>query len=207
MRRWPWGATPRGTGTPTLVPLSSSVSPSETDEPGRGRGGALVIAGSPEGAGAEVLGREAADLVEAGESALSHGRVITAEWSGNASDAAAGRIDFLGRRTRIGGEVAAAAVPVLMDYAQELRMAQAQYAAGAAEAAAGEAALETALELEAFFEPKGEATVLPEALNLRLGEREKAQAHEQISAGQHEMTAAVARRNGPTLRQPGGSRR
>lgn len=146
-----------------------------------------MIAGSPEGveAAADDVARAAASLVEAGVSVAAHGRAATAQWVGDTSDAARTVLDRLGARTVIGGEDLADAVPALREYAAELRVAQEQYAAGAAAAGAGRVALGDAVAREAAAVRGGvdAAGAAMAAVGARAG----------IAAAQHEMTAAVAR--------------
>lgn len=146
-----------------------------------------MIAGSPEGveAAAWALRGHGTGLREAGVSLGAHGRAITSAWSGNASDAAYERFAFLASRTVIGGEVALDAVPVLFEFAGELRAAQQLYEAGAAAAGTAEGAVRAADQAAAAAAAGGLVDVA--------GERAGASARAELSAAHHEMTAAVAR--------------
>ena len=130
-------------------------------------------------AAADELARAAAAMTEAGDSIGSHGRAVTANWTGTASEAGLERISFLGRRTRSGGEVMADMAPVLRDYAQELRQAQAAHAAGQQQLEAGQAAL---ARLDTAGQPASES-----ARQARDG------AGRTVAAGRADMAAAVTR--------------
>ena len=91
-------------------------------------------------AAADDLARAASWLDEAGQSVGSHGRQVTANWSGSASEAALAHITDLSRRADSGAATMQAAAPVLREYAQQLRAAQRAFAAGEARAEAGRAA-------------------------------------------------------------------
>ncbi len=98
-----------------------------------------MIGGSPgvvEDA-AEDLARAGGRLAEVGEVIRAHGRAVTADWHGDASDAAAERIDMIGAKVLGGADAVVDAAPVYREYAAELRAAQADYAAGQELQAAG----------------------------------------------------------------------
>ena len=88
-------------------------------------------------AAAQALGRRGEDLNDTGEGICAHGRAVTADWTGTASDAAAAAIDALGRCLHHGGDAAVAARGVYLLYADALEQAQRDYAAGEEQAALG----------------------------------------------------------------------
>lgn len=140
-----------------------------------------MIAGSPEAleTAAWDLRRAGTDLAEAAESVSTHAREATADWAGDASEAALAAMTDLSGAVGVGADVCAEAWHVLLDHAAELRAAQEQYAAGAATAGLGTAMLTTLQDV--VGPPSSNGTEAAEA------------ARDQVSAGQAQMTAAVGR--------------
>lgn len=146
-----------------------------------------MIAGSPGAVEATAydMKRAGVGLGEVAQAIRDHGHRVTSDWDGSASVAASLAITHLSNRTWVGSDVAAAMVPVLLDYAGELRLAQDDYAMGAAAAATGTQSKAAA---DAAVAAAGAAGVVD-----HLNEAASAAAGAQISAGHADMLAAVKR--------------
>ncbi len=141
-----------------------------------------MITGDPAAveAAARELRRAGRGLGNAGSDVVRHGVEVTAEWTGSAADAARDRTTLIGRRTQVGRDVCEDVATVLEHYAQELRAAQRDYAAGLAqreEAQAQEARLSG---LEVSSRDPDRAALLREAAR-------------GAAAAQHALDAALAR--------------
>lgn len=146
-----------------------------------------MTAGSPGAveAAAYDMKRAGVGLGEVAQAIRDHGHRVTSDWDGSASVAASLAITHLSNRTWVGSDVAAAMVPVLLDYAGELRLAQDDYAMGAAAAATGTQSKAAA---DAAVAAAGAAGVVD-----HLNEAASAAAGAQISAGHADMLAPVKR--------------
>ncbi len=151
-----------------------------------------MIAGDPAAVAeqARALRAAAVGLGAAAASVTAHGRTITSEWTGSTSDAAGDSIEFLGTRTRVGGDVCQDAAVVLEGYAAELRVAQQAYAAAAAAhvvATAQQAEVRQALQA---LPPTAHDDPDHDLLLQRAGASVTAAAQDMAAAKEHERVAS-----------------
>ncbi|MEH3077136.1 MAG: hypothetical protein PGN11_10730 [Quadrisphaera sp.] len=108
--------------------------------------GAVGIAGDPAAlyAAADEMSATARDYFNAADAIAAHGRAVTANWVGDASDAAGRHIATLATRVHVGSEVYTAAATAIRTYAGELAAAQDAWTAASVRAASASTALDRA---------------------------------------------------------------
>ncbi|RJK97523.1 hypothetical protein [Vallicoccus soli] len=146
-----------------------------------------MIPGDPAAveAAARTLRQAGAGLADAAVSVGVHALDVTAEWTGDAADAALDGITFLGHRTSVGGDVCPDAATALEAYAAELRAAQAAWDAASS---AHRAALGAQSELRASV-----AALAPAVRNDPDVRDQLSRAAGRVSGAAADMDAAVQR--------------
>lgn len=140
---------------------------------------------------ADALERAGRDLNSVGDEVGRHGREVTSQWSGAASDAAGEAIGALAACLPHGGDAGVEAAAVLHLYADALAEAQADYAYGQDQVAAGRTSQQAAANNLLRMDTAAAAMDLTAAGRLDAAEEAWREAGEQVAYGAEQMARAV----------------